>query len=629
MLTNRALSIALTAVAAVAFTLAGTSAANADAATTALPDSKPTWLPDATHLGDAASSAKVSATVYLTPQGGTSALEAAATAVSTPTSSQYGSYLSASQYLARFAPTDATVRRVESFLTSAGLSVVSVGTDNQSVTVSGDVAAAEKAFTAPIARYRHNGRSVQAPSASLQLPNSIAGLVTAVGGLDTSPHRAKPADATPVPPPAGYRTNTPGCSAYYGQNTMPTVPKFEGVRLPTTVCGYVGSQLRSAYLGGTRASGSGVTVAIIDAYAAPTIAADAAKYAARNGDAAWRSGQFSQNTLPASAYTDTGADDCDASSWFGEETLDVEAMHALAQGANVRFYAAASCNDQDLLDTFSRVLDENKASIVTNSYGEPELEQDPAIARANHIEFLRAALQGVSVLFSSGDDGDENASTGTTQADGSASDPFVTAVGGTSVAIGRGGAIRSQTGWGTDLYELADNGKSWVDSGFYYGAGGGYSALYAKPLYQLGSVAGRGRGVPDVAMLADPNTGFLTGETQTFTDGTYYDESRVGGTSLASPLFAAMAAIKSGVGGHRLGFLNPSIYLGRSGFADVAGPLVDPGNVRVNFVNSENANDGFDTSVRTFDDDSSLTVTRGWDDVTGVGSPTAAWLTSR
>jgi subtilase family serine protease len=121
----------------------------------------------------------------------------------------------------------------------------------------------------------------------------------------------------------------------------------------------------------------------------------------------------------------------------------------------------------------------------------------------------------------------------------------------------------------------------------------------------------------------------LVGETQEFPDGTYYDEFRLGGTSLASPLFAGMTALSlQNNGGEGVGLLNPTIYSHHRAFNDVAGPTPTPGAVRVDYANGVDATDGLVYSVRTFNQDSSLRLGPGWDDITGVGSPNPAWLTA-
>jgi subtilase family serine protease len=123
----------------------------------------------------------------------------------------------------------------------------------------------------------------------------------------------------------------------------------------------------------------------------------------------------------------------------------------------------------------------------------------------------------------------------------------------------------------------------------------------------------------------------LIGLTQLYPDGTEkYGEFRIGGTSLSSPLFAGMTALLLQHTASRLGLLNPTIYaqFGGPTFTDIKGTPPDAGNVRVDFVNGVDATDGLVYSVRTFNQDSSLQIGPGWDDVTGVGSPNAKWLTS-
>jgi subtilase family serine protease len=243
----------------------------------------------------------------------------------------------------------------------------------------------------------------------------------------------------------------------------------------------------------------------------------------------------------------------------------------------------------------------------------------------------QAAMQGITFNYSSGDDGDELAATGTLQADATADSPLVTAVGGTSLAVGRNGGRLFETGWGTENNTLSDDGQSWDSQGFWYGAGGGYSTIYRRPAYQKGVVPNNhlGRAIPDVGMVGDPTTGFLVGETQTFPDGVFYDEYRIGGTSLSCPLFSGVEAQAVGKSG-RIGLANPAIYAlarnHRGVYTDITARHHDAGNVRVDFVNGIDDTDGLAYSVRTFNHDSSLFTARRWDDVTGVGAPTAAFV---
>ncbi|MFI5074767.1 MAG: serine protease, partial [Actinomycetales bacterium] len=187
----------------------------------------------------------------------------------------------------------------------------------------------------------------------------------------------------------------------------------------------------------------------------------------------------------------------------------------MAPDANIRHYASSSCFDDDFLPTLGRVVDENVAQVVTNSWSDLEQNESAANVAAYEQVSKQGALQGQSFLFSSGDNGDELANSALKQVDYPASDPYVTAAGGTSTGIDAGGKISMQTGWGTHKYSLSANGTSWTSVGYLYGAGGGYSALFNRPAYQNGVVANAARGVPDVSMDADPSTGMLIGQTQT------------------------------------------------------------------------------------------------------------------
>jgi subtilase family serine protease len=626
----------------------------------ALAGSAPAWLAHGSRVGTIAGSRAESLEVYLAPKGGLAALEKAVTATSTPGSASYRNFLTTSQYYKAYAPTAATVASVTAFLKSAGLKIGAVDPHNRFLAVTGTAAQAEKAFGVTLETYKHAGQTVQAPTGAITLPTTVSAAVEAVDGLDTTTSIATPdavggasdsTGATAAKPLSATSTATAGpdeapppvfnnarpCSTYYGQlkatdeadYTTP-LPKFEGKTLPYAVCGYTGPQLRAAYEGSTRLTGKGVTIGIVDAYDAPTIAKDANTYATDHGDGAYAPGQLIQTKLTPFRL---GAE-CGPNGWYGEETLDVEASHALAPGADIHFYGAKSCSNNDLLAGDRQAVDDDTVQIVSNSFGDTESDATTAYIKASEQVFMQGAIEGISFMFSSGDDGDELAATGIKQADYQTSDPYVTSVGGTSTAIGQSGNLEFQTGWGTDKYSLAKNGKSFSDGFYDYGSGGGYSKLFDRPSYQDGVVpssAPTGRAVPDVAMDADPTTGMLVGETQTNLDGSVsYGEYRIGGTSLASPLFAGMTALLDQHAGGGTGFLNPLIYgeYGKGYFADVAGAPADAGNVRVDYANGADATDGLVYSVRTFDDDSSLTVTTGYDDVTGVGVPTPKYFKS-
>ncbi|MBV9830449.1 MAG: S8/S53 family peptidase [Marmoricola sp.] len=613
-----------------ALVAAGAAAAPASAATPKrrLAHTQNTWVQHSKAQGNASAKGTSTFRVYLAPRGGLDALKADVAKVSTPGTSSYRHFLSAQQYHAQYDPTAASAASVTQWLRSNDLKVTGTAAHRRYLSVTGTNAAVNKAFSTTIKKYQHDGRSVQANSTPVAVPSSIAPLISTVSGLDTTPRKVTH-NAAPSP---GFRNARP-CSRFYGQMAATNqadgrtpLPKFKGKTLPYAVCGYTGPQYRAAYEGNSALNGSGVTVAITDAYASPTIVKDSNTYATNHGDGAYRTGQLIQSV----AGKFTKQKDCNPSGWYGEETLDVEAVHAMAPGARIVYYGAASCYDNDLLDTLTNVVDDNLASLVTNSWGDVEENSTADSVAAYEQVFLQGAMQGQGFLFSSGDAGDDLASTGIKQTDYPTSDPYVTSVGGTSDAIGQAGTFLFQTGWGTNKYSLSSDGTSWTPLGFTSGAGGGQSGLFNRPSYQDGVVSSAYRSIPDVGLDADPTTGMLIGQTQAFSDGTYYDEYRLGGTSLASPLFAGLTALRTQKAGTRLGALNPSIYANATSgaFTDVKGTPKDAGNVRADFANQQDASNGILYSVRAFNLDSSLAIAKGWDDVTGVGSPNPGWLTA-
>jgi subtilase family serine protease len=634
---RRALTLLSVAAAAVGLSVAVPAAAGA-AGTASLPNSHPTWATSGNKVAATAAGSRIGFSVYLKMRNQAGA-EALAAAVSDPNSSAYGHYLSPAQVKSRFAATDGTVRAVRNWLSSAGLTVGATASNNAYVQASATAAQIQRAFSVHLNVYSVKGQHRRGVDANLSLPSSILSSVTSVNGLNQA--QAKPlnsgATAGPatVPPPDGFRNARP-CGAYYGQKIDITDPPYNGQHLPYAPCGYKPGQMRSAYgIAGTvnrGVSGHGQTVAILDAFAAPTLFADAREYASRNDPGhPLRASQFSEHVFPTNPALEP-PDQCDAAGWYGEQTLDVEAVHAMAPGAHILYVGASDCQDASLDQALNYVVAGRLADVVSNSYGEPELVADPAETQAFNQIAIQGALEGMTLNFSSGDNGDEFASTGTVQADLLASDPWVTAVGGTSLGIGKHGQRVLETGWETTKSTLTNG--AWVPNGYLYGSGGGTSVLFAEPGYQRGVVPDalarenqtgnhRGRVVPDISMDGDPTTGFLVGETQTFPDGVYYDQYRIGGTSLSAPLFSGLMAVSNQLDRRDHGFVNPVLYQITSrtkAITDVR--HVGGGAVRVDYVNGVDASDGTVRSVRTFDFQGlTIHTTPRYDNVTGLGVP--------
>jgi subtilase family serine protease len=644
----RRLTLSAAAVGALALLVAAVAGAGGAASgRTVLTGSKPSWVGPVAQAGTVPAGQTVSAKVWLGPNNA-AALAALAKSIADPASGQYRHFLSHSQYVSQFAPTAAQLTAVKTWLTGAGLTVNTVGPDNHYLAVSGKASAVSAAFGTQLGLFAVNGKQVQAPTSDLSVPSNLGVTVLAISGLTPVGHVVRKAD---LGAPPGFVNATP-CSSYYGQQYATTLPKFKGRTLPYAVCGYTPSQLRGAYgVTGSGLTGAGQTVAITDAFDADTLLSDANTYATRQGDPAFATGQFSNRSVPDDP---TRVDDCGGNGWYGEQTLDVEAVHAMATGANVAYYGAASCYDDDFLAQFANILSDDDASIVTNSWGQPTfvviggvlyITIDQGLVDAYDSIFEQGDVQGIGFYFSSGDLGDDYDAYGFAHPDFPAGDPWVTAVGGTSLSIGSSNNRQFETGWGTAKWSLS--GSSWVETvPFQYGAGGGFSEIFAEPWYQTGIVGlpkqnpTGGRAVPDIGMDADPTTGMLIGETQDFAlssvfgpPGVHYGEYRIGGTSLASPLLAGVQAVVQQGANTRFGFANPMIYSlkahqhGSSVFFDPNGGRVpDAGNIRSDYANGYNATGGIIYSIRTFNQDSALISSQGWDDVTGVGSVSSGYI---
>jgi subtilase family serine protease len=193
-------------------------------------------------------------------------------------------------------------------------------------------------------------------------------------------------------------------------------------------------------------------------------------------------------------------------------------------------------------------------------------------------------------------------------------------------------------GWGPTTSSWT--GTTWSPAppgSWLYGAGGGVSRIFAEPSYQVGVVPstvfgaqGRtGRAVPDISAVADIQTGYIIGETQTFPDGSVkYSEYRIGGTSLSSPRMAGIMALADQCAGEPHGFANPLFYslAGSSAFTDVTSPTSTVAVVRTNFVNGVDASAGLAYRLRTMSPTLSLQTTAGYDDVTGLGTPAPGFI---
>ncbi len=328
-------------------------------------------------------------------------------------------------------------------------------------------------------------------------------------------------------------------------------------------------------------NGKGQTIVILGAGNAPNIQNDLHQF-----DLAWGlpdPPRFNviQPFGPPVPYTCTGGED----GLQLENTLDVEWTHAIAPGANIvlligsnteQIYLpapsnASKCGLYDLEQGVKYALDHQLGNIITISYGGSELgaRTDTATDKANeqkeydaaHAIFQRAASMGVTVMSSAGDTGATN---GDDNVDPSklwdkpniswpASDPYVLAVGGTTLTL-------------KDAAGDYENEVVWNDA--LGSTGGGLSAIYNEPNYQQSvpnqSMFQGKRGIPDVAFPAEDFDLYETADPGGINVAKWQHWDIIGGTSASSPCWAGIIAIadqmSTQAGGKSLGFIQPGLY---------------------------------------------------------------------
>lgn len=276
-------------------------------------------------------------------------------------------------------------------------------------------------------------------------------------------------------------------------------------------------------------NGTGITIGIVDAYGNPNIMYDLKAFDAVNG-------------LPAPNLTfqyPDGQPGTYNSTWAMETSTDVEWAHALAPGAKLVLIVSTSSYTSNLQDVVSYAVSNHLANILSLSWGTPESSLPASSEQTYSQVYAQAASEGITVLAASGDNGAYSAGGGQLTVNFPASSPYVTGVGGTSLY-----AVNNkfqESGWGGTL-----NGQS-------YGSGGGYSTVFNTPYWQ--SVKGykdTRRGVPDVALDANKYTGVYV-----ISGGAQYI---VGGTSVATPIWADVVALMEQYTGVHLQSVNPILY---------------------------------------------------------------------
>jgi subtilase family serine protease len=365
-------------------------------------------------------------------------------------------------------------------------------------------------------------------------------------------------------------------------------------------------QLQKAYdlapLFGKGIEGQGETIVIVDAFGSPSIVSDLHTFDAENGlpnPPSFRviTPEGPITTTPAnctSAYSPTGPDLCsDYYGWTDETSLDVEWSHVMAPEANILLVETPMSETlgiygfPQIVAAENYVINHHLGDVISQSFGATESTfTSPSQIYSLRYAYVNAAQHGVTVLAGSGDDGATNEicdpSSGCANPNDDvccqparaiswpASDPLVTAVGGTQLHLNAAGDRTAPDSVWDDLSSTVG-----VTGPVYtWGAsGGGHSAVFARPPFQNGvaGIVGDSRSTPDISMSAAVNGAVDFYDT---TDPSVAGWGIVGGTSEAGPLFAGIVALADQVAGHSLGYLNPALYaMAQSGGPDGIVPI--------------------------------------------------------
>jgi subtilase family serine protease len=458
-----------------------------------------------------------------------------------PSSPNYRHYLSPQQFADNFAPPRRQYRQVKRFLRAHGLHVTGSFSNRLAIEVRGTVEQVERAFGVNINSYAAAGRTFFANDRNPQVPAEFAGVIGSVAGLDNfvelhahSRPSVKAAAADGSATPVGYTTEQ-----------VATAYDFS-----------------SAYANGYNGAGATIAIATANTFKA----SDVAEF--------WNAFGV---TAPDYTIIKVGRGSHKADP---ETTLDLERAGAMAPGAKILVYEGANGRNSTFEAVYNRIVAENKASVVTTSWGLCEQQMPPALLTLDNNIFAEAAAQGQAWFAASGDDGAYDCGgRSTLGVDYPASDPNVVAVGGTTLTLDANGGISGEVAWGL--------------------SGGGVSGLFAQPPFAYGpgvstAYSDGHRQIADVALDSNPATGYAV-----YFKGSWY---KYGGTSFAAPQWAAIFALINGARGAAppVGAGGPNIY----GLANGALPQPYPA-----FNDVQSGINGY------------YQAGTGWDFATGWGSP--------
>lgn len=550
-------SVAVAALtAAAAFAGAASLAATAGSAGAATAGSRPAAtrigsvvaLPaGARALGALPSSTSIHVDVVLEPRN-SAALQAFATAVSTPGSPLFRHFLAKGAFATRFGPTSAAIAAVEASLRAEGLRPSAISANHLIIPVTATAGHLSTAFSVAFERYEVGGRVAYASTSAPRFASEIAPYILGVVGLD---------DIYLLHHQPLFQRHVVGNTGRVRFARNASGPKPCGAAaIPAAIFGaYTADKLASAYgftsLYTAGDLGAGQTVALFELE--KNLPTDIAKY------------QTCYATSAKVTYVKVDGGSKGPAAGQGEAALDIEDIIGLAPKAAVRVYQGPNSNT-GLLDVYNKIATDDIAKVMSSSWGQCESQSGATIMNAENKIFQQAAAQGQSLFAAAGDSGSTDCVTkagiqNKVEADDPASNPFITGVGGTTLKKG------VETVWNESKSSPQPAGSG----------GGGVSSFWTMPSFQSGAPsslnvinknssgtqckAGTGkycREEPDVSANADPLSGYMIYFTGTGGIGW----TPIGGTSAASPLWAAFLALTNADPACKgpVGFTNPALY---------------------------------------------------------------------
>jgi kumamolisin len=448
----------------------------------------------------------------------------------------------------KYSPVAADTKDLVSWLEGQGFKVTQVAADNTGVYAEASVDKIEKSLAVNMVSVTKGGLTYTAAQNAPSMPADVAKNVQAIIGLQPFRKAQKhfricsPKDGNRTSLVAGDPNSRTGKKSSERRHLATRSPSLSAtVGAPSSdvknAPPYLVSEIMKAYnADGLTVTGKGQTIAIL----IDTVPADS------DLEQFWSSNNSSVTLNQIETINVNGGP---LPTQEGEETLDVEWASGIAPGAKIRIYATGTLQFVDLDLALDRIFadlatqPEMRQLSISLGLGETFMGGPQGEVATQHQKFLRLSAAGVNVFVSSGDagsnpDGTGHSSTGPVQAEYESTDSCVVAVGGTSLTLAAGGQVANETAW--------------------TGSGGGKSIFFDRPRWQTGTgvPAGNARLVPDVSVVADPNTGaFLVLHNQV---------TQIGGTSWSAPVWAGFCAMineaRTTAGQPPLPFLNPLIY---------------------------------------------------------------------